>query len=91
MRARTKGDLRSGPNYPKVKVNENLPCTSASTTETATTSSRGLAWSASRFLLIGYADNLAPDHMDQLHALPVFLKWMRKPSAGVANGMLKRR
>jgi hypothetical protein len=36
------------------------------TTETATTSSRGLAWSASKFLLIGYADNLAPDRMDQL-------------------------
>lgn len=32
---------------------------------------------AGRFLLIGYAGNTAPDHVDQLHSLPVFLKWMR--------------
>ena len=32
---------------------------------------------AGRFLLIGYAGNSAPDHVDQLHALPEFLKWLR--------------
>jgi hypothetical protein len=32
---------------------------------------------AGRFLLIGYAGNSAPDHVDQLHALPVFLKWLK--------------
>jgi hypothetical protein len=32
---------------------------------------------AGRFLLIGYAGNSAPDHVDQLHSLPVFLKWLR--------------
>ena len=30
-----------------------------------------------RFLLIGYAGNSAPDHVDQLHALPDYLKWLR--------------
>jgi hypothetical protein len=30
-----------------------------------------------RFLLIGYAGNSAPDHVDQLHALPVLLKLLR--------------
>lgn len=30
-----------------------------------------------RFLLIGYAGNAAPDHVDQLHALPEFLTWFR--------------
>ena len=30
-----------------------------------------------KFLLIGYAGNSAPDHVDQLHALPVLLKEMR--------------
>jgi hypothetical protein len=30
-----------------------------------------------RFLLLGYAGNSAPDHVDQLHSLPVFLKWLR--------------
>jgi hypothetical protein len=30
-----------------------------------------------RFLLIGYAGNSAPDHVDQLHSLPVYLKWLR--------------
>jgi hypothetical protein len=33
--------------------------------------------SAGRFLLLGFAGNSAPDHVDQLHALPVFLKWLR--------------
>jgi hypothetical protein len=28
------------------------------------------------FLLRGYAGNSAPDHVDQLHALPEYLKWM---------------
>src|SRR5690242_14092864 len=32
---------------------------------------------AGKFLLIGYAGNSAPDHVDQLHSLPVFLKWMK--------------
>ena len=32
---------------------------------------------AGRFLLIGYAGNSAPDHVDQLHSLPVFLKALR--------------
>jgi hypothetical protein len=32
---------------------------------------------AGKFLLIGYAGNSAPDHVDQLHSLPVFLKWLR--------------
>ena len=32
---------------------------------------------AGRFLLIGYAGNAAPDHVDQLHALPEFLTWFR--------------
>jgi hypothetical protein len=31
---------------------------------------------AGRFLLIGYAGNSAPDHVDQLHSLPEFLRWM---------------
>lgn len=30
-----------------------------------------------RFLMIGYAGNSAPDHVDQLHSLPTFLKWLR--------------
>jgi hypothetical protein len=29
-----------------------------------------------KFLLCGYAGNSAPDHVDQLHALPDFLKWV---------------
>jgi hypothetical protein len=46
----------------------------------------GIGWKASarrfRFdthliLLLGYAGNSAPDHVDQLHALPVFLKRLR--------------
>lgn len=32
---------------------------------------------AGRLLLIGYAGNSAPDHVDQLHSLPVFLKWLK--------------
>lgn len=28
-----------------------------------------------KFLLIGYAGNSAPDHVDQLHSLPQYLKW----------------
>ena len=31
-----------------------------------------------KFLLIGYAGNTAPDHVDQLHSLPEFLKWLLK-------------
>ena len=29
-----------------------------------------------KFLLIGYAGNSAPDHVDQLHSLPQYLKWL---------------
>jgi hypothetical protein len=29
-----------------------------------------------RFLLIGFAGNSAPDHVDQLHSLPDYLKWL---------------
>ena len=29
------------------------------------------------FLLIGFAGNSAPDHVDQLHSLPEYLKWLR--------------
>jgi hypothetical protein len=32
---------------------------------------------AGKFLLVGYAGNSAPDHVDQLHSLPVYLKWLR--------------
>jgi hypothetical protein len=32
---------------------------------------------AGKFLLIGYAGNSAPDHVDQLHSLPEYLKWFR--------------
>jgi hypothetical protein len=32
---------------------------------------------AGQFLLAGYAGNSAPDHVDQLYSLPVFLKWLR--------------
>jgi hypothetical protein len=31
---------------------------------------------AGRFRLLGFAGNSAPDHVDQLHALPVWLKWV---------------
>ncbi len=30
-----------------------------------------------KFLLIGYAGNSAPDHVDQLHSLPQYLKWLK--------------
>ncbi len=30
-----------------------------------------------QFLLVGYAGNSAPDHVDQLHSLPDYLKWLR--------------
>jgi uncharacterized protein YbbC (DUF1343 family) len=32
---------------------------------------------AGRFLLIGFAGNSGPDHVDQLHSLPEFLKWLK--------------
>lgn len=32
---------------------------------------------AGRFLLIGYAGNTAPDHVDQLHSLPEYLSWLK--------------
>ncbi len=32
---------------------------------------------AGRFALVGFAGNSAPDHVDQLHALPEFLRWFR--------------
>lgn len=32
-----------------------------------------------QFLLIGYAGNSAPDHVDQLHSLPQYLKWLKGP------------
>jgi len=32
---------------------------------------------AGRFVLVGYAGNSAPDHVDQLHSLPDYLKWFR--------------
>jgi hypothetical protein len=31
-----------------------------------------------RFLLLGYAGNSAPDHVDQFHSLPEYLKWLRR-------------
>lgn len=30
-----------------------------------------------RFLLVSYAGNSAPDHVDQLHSLPDYLKWLK--------------
>jgi len=30
-----------------------------------------------KFLLRGYAGNSAPDHVDLLHSLPEYLKWLR--------------
>jgi hypothetical protein len=32
-----------------------------------------------KFLLMGFAGNSAPDHVDQLHALPVWLKMLARP------------
>lgn len=31
-----------------------------------------------RFTLLGFAGNSAPDHVDQLHSLPEYLRWLRK-------------
>jgi hypothetical protein len=31
-----------------------------------------------KFLLLGYAGNSAPDHIDQFHGLPEYLKWLRR-------------
>jgi hypothetical protein len=33
--------------------------------------------SAGQFRVIGYAGNSAPDHVDQLHSLPEYLRWIR--------------
>jgi hypothetical protein len=32
---------------------------------------------AGRFLLLGFAGNSAPDHVDQLHSLPDYLAWLK--------------
>jgi hypothetical protein len=32
---------------------------------------------AGKFLLLGYAGNSAPDHVDQLHSLPEYLRWFK--------------
>lgn len=32
---------------------------------------------AGKFLLIGYAGNSAPDHVDQLHSLPAYMRWFK--------------
>jgi uncharacterized protein YbbC (DUF1343 family) len=32
---------------------------------------------AGRFLLVGFAGNSAPDHVDQLHSLPEYLNWLK--------------
>ncbi len=32
---------------------------------------------AGHFLLIGFAGNSAPDHVDQLHSLPEYLRWIK--------------
>lgn len=32
---------------------------------------------AGKFLLIGFAGNSAPDHVDQLHSLPDYLRWFK--------------
>jgi len=32
--------------------------------------------SAGKFRLLGFAGNSAPDHVDQLHSLPAYLKWL---------------
>jgi hypothetical protein len=32
---------------------------------------------ASKFLLVGFAGNAAPDHVDQLHSLPEYLHWLK--------------
>ena len=33
--------------------------------------------SRGKFLVEGFAGDSAPDHVDQLHSLPVWLKWLR--------------
>ncbi len=33
---------------------------------------------AGKFLLVGFAGNSAPDHVDQLHSLPEYLKWLKQ-------------
>jgi len=33
--------------------------------------------SRGKFMVLGFAGNSAPDHVDQLHSLPVWLKWLR--------------
>ena len=33
---------------------------------------------AGQFLLMSFAGNSAPDHVDQLHALPSWLEWALK-------------
>jgi hypothetical protein len=33
--------------------------------------------SAGKFRVMGFAGNSAPDHVDQLHSLPVYLKWLQ--------------
>jgi len=33
--------------------------------------------SRGKFRMLGFAGNSAPDHVDQLHSLPVWLKWLR--------------
>jgi hypothetical protein len=30
-----------------------------------------------KFLVLGFAGDSAPDHVDQLNSLPVWLKWLR--------------
>jgi len=30
-----------------------------------------------KFLLVGFAGNSAPDHLDQLHSLPAYLRWLK--------------
>jgi hypothetical protein len=32
---------------------------------------------AGNFTILGYAGNSAPDHVDQLHSLFEYLKWLR--------------
>ena len=32
---------------------------------------------AGRFLILGFAGNSAPDHVDQLHSLPAYLRLLR--------------
>ena len=31
-----------------------------------------------KFLLLGYAGNSAPDHVDQFQSLPEYLRWLRQ-------------